>query len=80
MKKYGKIHYNLLKLPHSVIFLSENILFAYVSIPDNYLPAFLKYVNILVYKFSVKYSPFIAFKSWRRYSIPLQKELPLMNM
>ena len=66
-----KIYYNLLELPLSAIFLGENILFAYVAMPDSYLPSFLKYINSLSYKFNIKYSPFIALKSWGRFSIPL---------
>lgn len=66
-----KAYSNLLELPNSVIFIGENVLFAYVSMPDNYMPAFVKYMGILNDKFDVKYNSFITLKSWGRFSIPL---------
>ncbi len=39
--------------------------------PDNYISAFIKYLNSLHSKFEVKYNSFITLKSWGRFSIPL---------
>ena len=61
-KELLKIYYNLLELPHSVIYLAENILFGYVTLPDTYLTSFTKYLMSLHTKFEVKYNAFVAFR------------------
>ncbi len=66
-----KIYYNFLELPISAVFIGENLIYAYVAMPDNYISAFIKYLNSLHSKFEVKYNSFITLKSWGRFSIPL---------
>lgn len=65
------IYNNLLELPHSIIFIGENILFGYVTLPDSYMSSFIRYLLSLNTKFEIKYNAFIALKSWGRFSIPL---------
>lgn len=65
------IYYNFLELPQSVVFIGENLLYAYVTMPDNYISAFIKYMSSLHSKFEVKYNSFITLKSWGRFNIPL---------
>ena len=64
-------YYNLLELPQSCIFLGNNFIFAYITMPDNYITPFFRYITSLEERLKVKYGMFISLKSWGRFSIPL---------
>ena len=65
-----QIYLNFLELPVSVIFKGENVIFAYVAMPDEFT-SFIKYLNGFHDKIEIKYNNFITLKSWGRYSLPL---------
>ena len=64
-------YYNLLELPQSCIFLGNNFIFAYITMPDNYITPFFRYITSLQDKLQIKYNMLIALKSWGRFSLPL---------
>jgi DNA-binding Lrp family transcriptional regulator len=64
-------YYNLLELPQSCVFLGNNFIFAYITMPDNFITPFFRYITSLQEKLIVKYGMFIALKSWGRFSLPL---------
>lgn len=69
-EKIKQLFYNILELPHSMTFIGDDFLFAYISIPDSYT-SFFRYLNKLQDSLEVQYSLFVSLKSWGRFSIPL---------
>ena len=69
--KMKLLYYNLLLIPHSYIFQGKNLLFAYLMLPDTYVPRFLSYISLMKDIFEIKFSSFNFLSNWLKYSIQL---------
>ena len=64
------LYHNLLKIPLCVCFMGLKTIFAYITMPDNYINPFFRHIAITQDIIDIKYSPFVSLKSWGRFSIP----------
>lgn len=75
----NSIYLNILELPHSMLYRGENLLVAYVALPENWVSRFMRYITNLQMDPEVElvYGIIVAFKSWGRYSIPIPKGIEI---